>query len=156
MLGIETPTRDIERARALDVLRQSRPCRVCGLVFTPTRWDAVVCSTTCQQRRHRGRDLDYLAELTDALRKEHRRHHENTAMLMETLQQHSRELRARRRQRRVAMDTGYVVQRLVTSNIITNKITKKAIIDAINEAIPNCPPDVMATIITLLLVPKED
>jgi hypothetical protein len=41
----------------------TRPCRVCGLPFQPARFDALTCSDTCRQRRHRGLDLAYLAEL---------------------------------------------------------------------------------------------
>jgi hypothetical protein len=36
------------------------PCRVCGLEFTPSRRDAVTCTSTCRKRLQRGHGLDYV------------------------------------------------------------------------------------------------
>jgi hypothetical protein len=52
------------------------PCRVCGLEFTPSRRDAVTCTSTCRKRLQRGHALDYVEskaerEYQDAL--EHKR-----------------------------------------------------------------------------------
>jgi hypothetical protein len=41
----------------------TRPCRVCGQLFRPVRFDALVCSNTCAKRKSRGADLAYLATL---------------------------------------------------------------------------------------------
>jgi len=41
-----------------------RYCRVCGLRFTPTRRDALVCTDACEKRRQRGDDLAYLKDFS--------------------------------------------------------------------------------------------
>ena len=48
------------------------PCRVCGLEFTPSRFDAITCSSTCRQRLRRGNALAYLADLSPAEQRIHR------------------------------------------------------------------------------------
>jgi hypothetical protein len=54
----------------------SRPCRVCGLMFTPPRFDARTCSDTCRKRLSRGHDLEYLAGLSAKERREHQSYHD--------------------------------------------------------------------------------
>jgi hypothetical protein len=39
-----------------------RPCRVCGLEWRPTRFDALTCTDACRQRLCRGQDLAYLKD----------------------------------------------------------------------------------------------
>ena len=48
------------------------PCRVCGLEFTPSRFDAITCSSTCRQRLRRGNALAYLADLSPEEQRIHR------------------------------------------------------------------------------------
>jgi hypothetical protein len=48
------------------------PCRVCGLEFASSRFDAVTCSATCRQRLHRGGGLAYLADLPPEEQRLHR------------------------------------------------------------------------------------
>ena len=75
------------------------PCRVCGLEFTPSRRDAVTCTSTCRKRLQRGHGLDYVKskaerEYQDAL--EHKRQAAaNCATII-------RQNRAARRERRDA------------------------------------------------------
>lgn len=42
----------------------ARYCRVCGQKFTPTRPDALTCSSTCRWRRAHGCDLAYLKDFS--------------------------------------------------------------------------------------------
>jgi hypothetical protein len=74
------------------------PCRVCGREFVPTRSDAVTCSDRCRQRRHRGEDLAYLADLPPKVRRLEREAHR----AREALQQANREASAARRTSRAA------------------------------------------------------
>jgi hypothetical protein len=55
-------------------------CRVCGLRFTPKRFDAVTCSSTCRQRLHRGGDAAFVADLPRAERAPMRRWLKASAM----------------------------------------------------------------------------
>jgi hypothetical protein len=54
-------------------LRIPLNCRVCGLRFTPKRFDALTCSSTCRQRLHRGGDGAFLAALPRDERADKRR-----------------------------------------------------------------------------------
>jgi hypothetical protein len=101
--------RDDERTKALAELRQPRPCRVCGLVFTPKRWDKLLCSTTCQQRYHRGGDLAYLIHLPEAARGEARRRHAYIEALIKEVQAHTAAERERRYKRRGYLATGQML-----------------------------------------------
>jgi len=47
-------------------------CRVCGVGFATSRYDAKTCTSTCRQRLHRGGDLAYLAALKSHERRAHR------------------------------------------------------------------------------------
>lgn len=51
-------------------------CRVCGLTFPSSRADAITCTDTCRQRLRRGGAFAYLAGLSPALRRAHRKHHD--------------------------------------------------------------------------------
>jgi hypothetical protein len=106
---ILTAMRDDERTKALAELRQPRPCRVCGLVFTPKRWDKLLCSTTCQQRYHRGGDLAYLIHLPEAARGEARRRHAYIEALIKEVQAHTAAERERRYKRRGYLATGQML-----------------------------------------------
>jgi hypothetical protein len=44
----------------------TRHCRVCGQPFRPTRFDALVCTSTCSMRKSRGHDLAYLSSMPPA------------------------------------------------------------------------------------------
>jgi hypothetical protein len=39
-------------------MSRTRYCRVCGQKFSPVRYDALTCSTTCRIRKSRHPDLD--------------------------------------------------------------------------------------------------
>jgi hypothetical protein len=88
-----------EAFHATRVLHQPRPCRVCGQVFTPARWDALYCTPTCKSRAHRGGDLAYLSGLSEAAAKEHRQRQFDIAEQINTLQEYFRDVRSRRRER---------------------------------------------------------
>src|SRR6266536_4094433 len=82
--------------RIVAQLREPRPCKVCGTVFRPERLTAVLCSTTCQQRSHRGGDFMYIDRLTtEAARAGARRLHENVDALINRVGEHNRAIRER-------------------------------------------------------------
>jgi hypothetical protein len=89
--------------RIMAQLKEPRPCKVCGTVFRPQRWTtAVLCSTTCQQRSHRGGDFMYIGQLpTEVARKEARARHERIEALIKEVQAHRAAVRERRRQRKI-------------------------------------------------------
>src|SRR6266852_9984338 len=90
---------------------RTRPCRVCGQVFTPVRIDAVTCSSTCRQRRHRGGDLAYLIGLSSREQRKQRQWHNAVAGEMPihrkkmSARAKRRELNRQRRQERRAIET---------------------------------------------------
>src|SRR5438270_13996128 len=69
----------------LAFLRRPRPCRVCGTVFRPERWDALTCSDTCRSLRMRGQDLAYVADLPETQQTKHRQLHSNIGLAIEVL-----------------------------------------------------------------------
>ncbi len=89
-----------------------RPCRVCGREFTPVRNDALTCSSTCRQHRHRGGDLAYLARpgLTAKEKRERRKWHDAIAediraqKIEKAAKLKRRELNRQRRQERRAIE----------------------------------------------------
>jgi hypothetical protein len=159
-----TAMRDDERTKALAELRQPRPCRVCGLVFTPKRWDKVLCSTTCQQRYHRGGDLAYIDRFTtEVARGAARRRHERIQELIESLQDYTAAERECLRHRRAAGAFGQPFGRAAIAVIehlafmrgwqrdppaIT---TPEMVMEAINQVIPNCSEEFAAQLQAFIL-----
>jgi hypothetical protein len=139
-----------DRARALRFLRQPRPCRVCGTVFKPERFNALTCSNTCRSRRMRGQDLAYLVGLGTAAREDQVRLHENVAALISELMRSFAALRQRRRESRAAKDTYRAVLKHFEREVIARLAamgamapgeiaTMDKIMEAIHQVIPNCP-----------------
>src|SRR5260370_18325341 len=77
--------KDAYPTRTLAALRRSRPCRVCGTVFRPERWDALTCSDTCRSRRGRGQGLAYVADLPQAQQAANPELHPNAALAIQGL-----------------------------------------------------------------------
>jgi len=83
---------------------------VCGQFFTPVRLDAVTCSSTCRQRRHRGGDLAYLAGLISWEQREQRQWHDAVAADIQTHKDEKaamlkrREANRQRRQERLLIE----------------------------------------------------
>jgi hypothetical protein len=133
------------QGRTTAFLRQPRPCRVCGTVFRPERWDALTCSSTCRSRRARGHDLQYLAGLSEAALDQHRRQHADVATAIEVL----KEYKVAERQGRSASDAAKDAYRAVLMHFESEVIERlgvnrgipspEVIMDAINQVIPNCP-----------------
>src|SRR2546423_15628894 len=92
------------RTRTLAFLRRPRPCRVCGTVFRPERWDALTCSDTCRSRRMRGQDLAYVANLPEAQQTKHRELHSNVTLAIEVLRTYRTAKGRFRRESDIAMD----------------------------------------------------
>jgi hypothetical protein len=55
--------RESSPAHRVPAKEHTRPCRVCGQLFRPVRFDAQVCSGTCRTRKSRGANLAYLTTL---------------------------------------------------------------------------------------------
>jgi hypothetical protein len=150
--------------RALRFLRQARPCRVCGTVFKPEKWHAILCSDTCRSRRKRGQDLQYIDWLaTEAARHEARCFHKNVADLIIELQTHYRAIEAHRRER----DTAEMIGRYMLSHhpeimativlefieimkrrmkVRPEMVTPDIVMRAINDTIPSCPTELAAQV----------
>jgi hypothetical protein len=86
----------LEIAKAIEALKRSRPCRVCGIRFAPARWDALYCTDTCKSRAHRGADLAYLNDLPEVARSEARQRHDRIAAQIERLKAASSAIQKRR------------------------------------------------------------
>ena len=76
----------------------ARPCRVCGLEWRPTRFDALTCTDACRQRLCRGQDLAYLKDWPPDVARARRFVHEATVSAIET----RKAVAAMKRERRVA------------------------------------------------------
>jgi hypothetical protein len=103
--------------QALAELRRPRPCRVCGTVFRPERFDTRVCSDTCRWRRTHGDggDLAYVEALqTEAARAKARHQHAHIEALIKEVQAHTAAERERRRQRRAAENLGWETAKRAT------------------------------------------
>ncbi len=135
----------------LAFLRRSRPCRVCGMVFRPERWDALTCSDTCRSRRMRGNDLLYVADLPEVEQAHHRELHSNVGLAIEMLKTFSTGERRRRRESDIAKDAYRAVLKHFESEVIARLAamgaappgvmipTADKIMEAIHQVIPNCP-----------------
>jgi hypothetical protein len=155
----------VEIDRIVAELREPRRCRVCGLWFRPERWTALLCSTTCQQRSHRGGDLAYLADLDPAIRDFDRRRHENVKALINQLREHNRAVEARRHE----TDTAEILGRFWLSYAEDTvrirlaflwaqqqtreppEATPEIVLEAINEIMPSYPAEAAAQIQAIIL-----
>ncbi len=145
---------DKEVDRIITELRQPRRCRVCGLWFRPERWTALLCSTTCQQRSHRGGDLAYLADnrLDPSIRDFDRRQHEHVAALMNQIREHNHAVLERRSESDAAESIGLVVLKQIRARIQSMPaVTSKTVEAAIDGVMPNCPAELREQIIALVL-----
>ena len=88
----------------------TRPCRVCGLEWRPTRFDALTCTDACRQRLCRGQDLTYLRGWPLDVARARRFVHEAIVADIET----RKAVTAMRRERRAAQKQRSRVVRLVT------------------------------------------
>jgi hypothetical protein len=95
-----------EISKAIEALKRSRPCRVCGQPFTPRRWDALYCTDTCKSRAHRGANLAYIDRLPEAARKEARARHAHIVALIEMVQAYTDAEQERRLERSFTEDIG--------------------------------------------------
>ena len=75
-----------------------RPCRVCGLEWRPTRFDALTCTDACRQRLCRGQDLAYLRDWSPDVARARRFVHEAIVADIET----RKVVAAMKRERRAA------------------------------------------------------
>ncbi len=142
--------KDAYPTRTMAALRRSRPCRVCGTVFRPERWDALTCSDTCRSRRMRGQDLAYVADLPEAQQAKHRELHSNVGLAIEVLRTFSTADRRRRRESDIAKDAYRAVLKHFEPEVIARLAamgatapgeiaTMEKIMEAIHQVIPNCP-----------------
>ena len=134
----------------LAFLRRSRPCRVCGMVFRPERWDALTCSDTCRSRRMRGNDLLYVADLPEVEQAHHRELHSNVGLAIEVLRTFRTADHRRRRESDIAKDAYRAVLKHFEPEVIARLAamgatapgeiaTMEKIMEAIHQVIPNCP-----------------
>jgi hypothetical protein len=75
-----------------------RPCRVCGVKWRPSRFDALTCTDACRQRLCRGQDLAYLKDWPSDVARARRFVHEAIAADIET----RKAITAIKRERRAA------------------------------------------------------
>jgi hypothetical protein len=80
--------------------RFPQPCRVCGQRFTPKRFDALTCTSTCRQRLRRGGDGEYLKALSGEDLEFAQEHHETVRAILPKLKQARANVREERDARR--------------------------------------------------------
>jgi hypothetical protein len=126
--------------RALAGLRRPRPCRVCGTVFRPERFDTLVCSDTCRWRKTHGggADLAYIETLqTEVAVYEARRFHEHIESLIKEVRAHTAAERERRYKRRGYLANGQMfaaAETLALAHFRTNpNIDRDELTDAVME-----------------------
>jgi hypothetical protein len=110
-------------SRRLDAI----PCRVCGFEFTPSREDAVTCTSTCRQRLRKGQEFAYFEALTRKQQRIERDLHaaldagrEASRNLARLIREHSLESRQERQEaERVAESTQKELYRLLELGLAT-------------------------------------
>jgi hypothetical protein len=101
--------------RLLNTLRQPRPCRACGMVFTPVRTDQLACSSTCASRRARHGDFGYFDQLDPAYHDDHRRQAMMVDQMLEMLRRRRRERRAERAKQQADQESHRMMQETVAT-----------------------------------------